>query len=262
MEANAKYEKVKIPLREEAQGIAAVSGILGTPEWWPTGQRIGVVLAHGAGGNMDDPLLVALQNSLTAQRYLTLRFNFPFAEARLATPSDGNGEVKKPKRGAKKSKPALPPVDAPEVLVDAYRAALTFLMQDATSMPAHLFVGGQDIGGRTAAQLSSVRARINGVYYLGYPLHPAGKPGEANARDLFRVISPMLFVQGTRNPYCELEALRTTLLGVGAPTALRMIEDADENWATPQPVEENLPNRVFVDISRTLQKWMQSLVRA
>lgn len=264
MEANAKYEKVKIPLREETQGIATVSGILGTPEWWPTGQRIGIVLAHGADSNMEDPLLAALQASLTAQRYLTLRFNFPFAEARLTAPSDENSDTQKPKRGTKKKKSTPPPIDPLEVLVDAYRSAILFMMRDSTNMPAHLFIGGRDIGGRAAAQLSSVRARINGVFYLGYPLHPPGKPKEANARDLFRVVSPMLFIQGSRNPYCEPEALRRTLLGVGAPTALRIIEDADENWTTTttQPVEENLPSRVFVDVSRTLQKWMQSLVRA
>lgn len=263
MEANAKYEKIKIPLRETTQGLTEVTGILGTPEWWPTGQRIGVVLAHGAQGNLDDPLLAALQSSLTAQRYLTLRFNFPFAEARLLlAPADAKPEVKKSKKGTKKTKPAMPEVDAPEVLVDTYRAAVGVLMQDTTSMPAHLFVGGQDIGGRAAAQLSSARARINGVFYLGYPLHPPGQPEAASARDLFRVISPMLFIQGSRDPHCELEALRRTLLGVGAPTAFRVIEDADANWATSQPPDENAPNKVFFEVARTLQKWMQSLVRS
>ncbi len=263
MEANAKYEKIKIPLREATQGITEVTGTLGTPEWWPTGQRIGIVLAHGEHGNMDDPLLVALQRSLTSLRCLTLRFNFPFAEARLLlAETNEKPAAKKPKRGTKKTKPVIPAVDAPEILVDTYRAALTALTHDAASTPAHLFVGGQDIGGRTAAQLASTRSRINGVFYLGYPLHPPGKPEEASARDLFRVISPMLFIQGSRNPFCELDALRKTLLGVGAPTAFRVIENTDENWATPEPLEENAPNKVFLEVTRTLQKWTQSLMRS
>ncbi|MEE8164507.1 MAG: hypothetical protein V3T64_02960, partial [Myxococcota bacterium] len=75
MEPSAHYEELEIPLAEPIHGREVVRGVLGIPEWWPTGERVAVVIAHGSTSDYRDPLIAALAKALAEQRYLTLRFN-------------------------------------------------------------------------------------------------------------------------------------------------------------------------------------------
>lgn len=206
VEPPARFEELKIPLPDPVHGLQEVSGILGIPRWWPTGSRIGVVLAHAASQDHTDPLIAYLHRELTERRYLTLSFNFPFAEA-------------------KKKRP-----DPPQVLRRTFRAAIGALARDPTAAPAHLFLGGKGLGGQVAADIAGARVRVDGLFLLGYPLHPLGKPELAQPEQLFRVVSPMLFVQGTRDRYCEIDVLRRTLSRIGAPTTLHVVGEADRQF--------------------------------
>ena len=125
MEPSARFEEVEIPLREPVQDVDRVSGVLGIPEWWPTGSRIGVVIAHSQRSDHTDPQLVELHRSLTERKFLTLRFNFPFME-----------------QGRRR-------VDAQAVSVSSIFAALTTATQAAPDLP--LFLGGHSYGGRMAS---------------------------------------------------------------------------------------------------------------
>lgn len=211
MEPGPRFEDIKIPLREPVHGLTEISGVLGTPEWWPTGSRISVVLAHGGTGDQSDPLIESLHRQLTERKYLTLRFNFPFAEAGRKRPDDL------------------------AVLVQTLRAAVAVLGRDPTSAPAHLFLGGKNLGAAVIAHLAATsRVRVEGLFFLGFPLHPQGKPEKLRADDLFRVVCPMLFVQGSRDRSCDLEVLRRTLLRVGAPTQLHVVAEADHALHVPK----------------------------
>ena len=86
VEPAARFEPVKIPLADSAQGLSEVSGVLGVPRWWPTGARVSICIAHGATRDHTDPVIESLHAELTERRYLTLRFNFPFAEAQKRRP--------------------------------------------------------------------------------------------------------------------------------------------------------------------------------
>ena len=207
VEPSARFEELKVPLREPAHGLDEVSAVLGIPEWWPTGSRVAVVLAHGSTGTLDDPLLTYVQRQLTERRFLTLRFHFPFAEAGKRASSD-----------------------SPERLQNAFRAAIATLGRDPSSAPAHLFIGGLGLGARVAAHMATEPIRIDGLVLLNYPLHPRGKPERADAEDLYRIISPMLFVQGLRDPSCHPDKLREALGRVGAPTRLHLVEEADATF--------------------------------
>ena len=81
VEPASRYEEIKIPLSEPIHGLDAVSAVLGVPRWWPTGSRVGVVIAHGANADMNSEAVEGLHRALTERRYFSLRFNFPFAEA-------------------------------------------------------------------------------------------------------------------------------------------------------------------------------------
>lgn len=236
MEPLARFEELKIPLVEPVHGLEAVSGVLGTPEWWPTGSRASIVLAHGPTGNRDEPLLVALQQALTERKYLTLRFNFPFAEA------------------GKKRPDSLP------VLERTMRHAIAMLGRDPSAAPAHLFVGGRGIGGRVAAHLATTQVRVDGLFFLGFPLHPPGRPDELRVERLFRIVSPMLFVQGTRDRQCDIPRLRKVLLRVGAPTALHVVEEADQAFRVPRKTGRSDAD-VQREVLEALEGWIGRVLR-
>ena len=235
VEPSARFEEVKIPLTEPALGLEEVSGVLGVPRWWPTGGRVGVVLAHDASSCMADPLIEQLHRDLTELRYLTLRFNFPFAEAQRKRP------------------------DAVSVLRRTYRAALGALGRDPGAAPAHIFLGGAGLGAEVACDLAGSRVRADGLVILGYPLHPQGRPEKTQADRLYRVVCPMLFVQGTRDRRCDLDALRRTLLRVGAPTTLHVCEEADHRFQVPKK-SPRTPQNVQRELLATIDGWIQKML--
>jgi len=206
VEPTARFEEIKIPLPEPVHGLEAVSGVVGIPRWWPTGARVSVVISHGASRDMDDPIIEYLHRELTERHYLTLRFNHPFAEAKKRRP------------------------DPPRVLRRTLRSAVAVLASDPTAAPAHLFLGGKGLGGHIAADLAGSRVRVDGIFFLGYPLHSLGKPETVQAEQLYRLISPMIFVQGTRDRTCDIDVLRQTLTRVGAPTTLQICQEADQHF--------------------------------
>ncbi|MFQ5416454.1 MAG: alpha/beta family hydrolase [Myxococcota bacterium] len=236
VEPPARYEQIKIPLPEPVHGLEAVSGVLGIPRWWPTGARVSVVIAHGAGRDMDDPAIEHLHRELTERHYLTLRFNQPFAEAKKRRP------------------------DNDRVLRRTLRAAVAVFAADPTAAPAHLFLGGKGLGGQVAADLAGSRVRVDGIFFLGYPLHTAGKPDQVQAEQLYRLISPMLFVQGTRDRSCEIDVLRQTLTKVGAPTALQICEEADQHFKVLKKsgrLEEDVRNEVLDGVDSWITKILE-----
>lgn len=235
MEPSSRYEEVKIPLAEPVDSLQSVSGVLGLPEWWPTGARAGVVLAHSSSGSFEDALLVELQRALTERKYLTLRFNFPFAELARKRP------------------------DRPLVLERALRSAIAFLARDPTAAPAHLFLCGKGLGARVCADLAVSGPRVDGVAMLGYPLHPAGDPSRIHVDHLFRLVAPLLFVQGTRDRSCDIPTLRRTLVRVGAPTTLRVVQEADQGFHVPKK-SGRTDEDVRVEVLNALDGWIHRLL--
>lgn len=237
MEPTAQFEEITIPLGEPIHGRSSLSGVLGIPEWWPTGERVAVVIAHGGASNYEDPLITALCEGLTQQSYLTLRFNFPFAEAK--------------KRSA---------ADSPEVLERAFRAALNVLGRDPAALPARLFIGGAGIGGRIAAGLAADRLHADGLFLLGFPLHPQYKPEKSDSEVLFRATTPMLFIQGTRDRRCQGVSLRQALRRVGAPTELYDVEDADSAFHVPKKSGRTV-EQVHHETYSVLSTWLARRLR-
>jgi hypothetical protein len=234
VEPSARFEEIKIPLPEPVHGLEAVSGVLGIPRWWPTGARVSVVLSHGASRDMDDPVIEFLHRELTDRQYLTLRFNYPFAEARKRRP------------------------DSMRVLRRTLRAAVAILASDPTAAPAHVFLGGKGLGGQIAADLAGSRVRVDGVFFLGYPLHASGKPEAVQAEQLYRLISPMLFIQGTRDRTCDIDVLRQTLTRVGAPTTLQVCREADQHFKVLKK-SDRTEDEVRAEVLDGLDGWMSKI---
>jgi hypothetical protein len=233
VEPSARFEEFKIPLRESVRGFTEVSAIMGVPQWWPTGHRVGVVLAHGLSHDSSDPTLEHIQRELTERHCLTLRFNFPFGEAGKKRP------------------------DSPEILQRTFRAAINTMSRDPNATPAHLFIGGKGLGGQVAADLAGDRVRVDGVFLLGFPLHPPDKPELVDPGQLFRIIAPMLFLQGARDRHCDIDVLRQTLTRVGAPTSLQVIKDADHQFKVLKKsgrTEEEIREELLGCVATWIQK--------
>jgi hypothetical protein len=235
VEPTSRYEEIKIPLSEPVHGLDAVSGVVGVPRWWPTGSRVSVVLAHGASADMDTAPIENLHRELTERRYLSLRFNFPFAEAGKRRP------------------------DAMPVLRRTLRAAVGALGRDPTAAPAHLFLGGMGLGGQVAADLASARVRVDGLFLMAYPLHPANRPEELQPEQLFRIVSPALFLQGDRDATCDVEVLRQTLVRVGAPTVLQVIPEADRHFKVLKK-SGRTQGEVTRQMTDALDDWIQGIL--
>jgi predicted alpha/beta-hydrolase family hydrolase len=236
VEPSARFEEIKLPLTESVHGLQEVSAVLGIPEWWPTGSRVAVAIAHGSSGGLSDPLIQHLHRRLTERKLLTLSFNFPFAEAG--------------KRAASDSMP---------VLERTFRSAIGLLGRDPTAAPAHLFIGGRGLGARVAAQLATSRLRLDGLFFLGFPLHVQDRPDQLRAENLYRIISPMLFVQGTRDRQCDLDALRRVLSRVGAPNSLHVAEEADQNFRVPKK-SEGSSEEMRTEVLETVVAWFDKIL--
>jgi predicted alpha/beta-hydrolase family hydrolase len=232
MEPSTQFEQIRIPLSEPIHGRDSLSGVLGIPEWWTTGERIAVAIAHGGPSNFEDPLIIALADALTEKGYLTLRFNFPFAEA---------------------GKRCI--ADSPESLLRGFSAALNALGRDPTALPASLFVGGVGLGGRVAAGLVANRLHAKGLFLLGFPLHPQDKPEKSDPDVLFRSTTPMLFIQGSRDRRCNGTALRNALRRVGAPVELYDVEEADSAFHVPKK-SGRTNEQVQAETFRVLSTWL------
>jgi len=232
MEPTAQFEEIDIPLAEPIHGRETVRGVLGIPEWWPTGERVAVVIAHGSASDYQDPLVEALATGLAERSYLTLRFNFPFAEVGRRSSSD-----------------------SPLQLERCFKAALNALGRDPTALPARLVVGGVGIGGRVAAGLVADRLRADALFLLGFPLHPQYKPEKSDPEILYRTTSPMLFVQGTRDRRCNGAALRTALRRVGAPIELYDVQEADSSFHVPKKLGRT-DEEVRAEVFGVLANWI------
>jgi predicted alpha/beta-hydrolase family hydrolase len=230
-EATGQFEEIEIPLVEPVHGLESVTGVLGVPEWWPTGSRISVVMAQASAA--EDPLLDSIQRRLTERKILTLRFPMPFMAAGKRRPDDLR------------------------VMTLTYQAAVGTLSLDPTAAPAHVFAGGKNLGAQVATQAASSRMRLEGLFFLGFPLHKQDDPSEVRAERLYRLINPLLFIQGEHDRNCDLPTLRQTLARVGAPVQLHVVAGADHGLRVSKKSGRS-PEQAQDEIVTTLERWMRS----
>jgi len=161
------------------------------------------VFAHGAGAGMQHAFMEALSQALAGRSVATLRYQFPYME-----------------RGSKRP-------DSPAVAQAAVRAAVAAAQERLPAVP--LFAGGKSFGGRMTSQAQAVAPMpgVRGLAFVGFPLHPAGKPGIERAAHLAEVQVPMLFLQGTRDELAELSLLQGVVDGLGRRATLHLEDDAD-----------------------------------
>jgi uncharacterized protein len=179
-----------------------VSGLLLAPSQ----ARACYVLAHGAGAGMFHPFMEAVARELAQRGIATLRYQFPYME-----------------QGGKRP-------DPPKLAHATVRAAVVQAGQLMPALP--LVAGGKSFGGRMTSQTQAASALpgVRGLVFLGFPLHPAGRPSEERAVHLFHVEVPMLFLQGTRDRLADLGLLERLVKRLGTRASLRLVQDADHSF--------------------------------
>jgi len=181
----------------------------------------GLVLTHGAGGNRDTPLLVAVAEAFAARGVSVLRCDLPFRQLRKSgAPSPS---------GAARDRAGL-------------RAALDVLGRRARG---RLFLGGHSYGGRQASMLLAEDASLARALLLqSYPLHPPGRPEALRTAHLPELRTPTLFVHGTTDPFATADELEQARALISAPTALVSITAGhDLGWSSRRR-DATLPERI------------------
>lgn len=175
----------------------------------PSAARAVLILAHGAGAGMEHPAMHSVATGLAQRGIATLRYQFPYMERKSRRP------------------------DPPPLCHATVRAAVAAATRLAPDLP--LFAGGRSFGGRmtSQAQAREPLARVRGLVFLAFPLHPAGRPGMDRAAHLREVGIPMLFIQGTRDELADLELLRPLVESLGAHATLHVLDDADHSFHVP-----------------------------
>jgi predicted alpha/beta-hydrolase family hydrolase len=173
-------------------------------EWSWDGDDRAVVIAHGAGNDMHSPLLVAFTAGLVEGRVGSLRFNFPYKEQGRKAP------------------------DPEPVLRDALTAAFRAATDRAKGRP--VLVGGKSLGGRLASLLVSDGLPAAGLVFIGYPLHPPGKPERLRDEHLARIDVPMLFLQGTADPFARWDLVEKVVKRIGPLATLHPVEGGDHSF--------------------------------
>ncbi len=167
-----------------------------------------VVLGHGAGAPMDSDFMSFFAGALVTEKRAVARFNFPYMEAGRRSPG-------------------------PQQTSEAAFEAVTRHLAGELS-PRSLILGGKSYGGRIASHVVAQGLSAHGLVFLGYPLHPPGKPERIRDAHLAQVTCPMLFVEGTRDPFCPLATLNDVRARLSAETAVVVVDGGDHSFKVPK----------------------------
>ncbi len=175
----------------------------------PPAARALYVLAHGAGAGMRHPFLTTMATELAERGIATLRYQFPYMEAGSRRP------------------------DSPALAHAAVRAAVAEAARRAPGLP--LIAGGKSFGARMTSQAEALEPLpgVVGLAFLGFPLHPPGKPGDERGDHLKDVRLPMLFLQGTRDEFAHLDLLEPFCRQLGRGATLHLVEAANHSFKVP-----------------------------
>jgi predicted alpha/beta-hydrolase family hydrolase len=186
-------------------GEVVVSGAFARPE----NPFATLVVAHGAGAGMEHPFLRGFTQALNDEGVATLRFNFPYREAGRKFP------------------------DRPPAAIAAWRAAMAAATEKGAGFgdTVPVWAAGKSFGGRMASMAVAEGMDARGLVYLGYPLHPPGKPEKLRDAHLYGLTLPMLFLQGTRDTFATPELLEGVVTRIGESAVLQWIEGGDHSFA-------------------------------
>jgi predicted alpha/beta-hydrolase family hydrolase len=191
-----------------------------------------LILGHGANNTMDHPLIAGVHDRLAREGIVMVRFNFPYAEEGKKRP------------------------DSEAVLEGAFRLLVEYVAEMEEFKGLEMFLGGKSMGARLAAQIVAQDVGASGLVFLGYPLHPPGKPEQLRDRPLYELPCPPLFIQGSRDPFCQLERLGTVLGRIPVRSDLHVLPGLGHSF---EAGSKAMSEEVLQEVVRVILAWMDSL---
>ena len=207
-----------------------VSGLLQVPRK----ARVCYVLAHGAGAGMLHPFMEAIAEGLAERGIATLRYQFPYME-----------------QGRKRP-------DTPKLAQATVRSAAA---EASRLLPGFALVaGGKSFGGRMTSQAQAISPLpgVRGLVFLGFPLHPAGRPSDERGDHLFEIKVPMLFLQGTRDALADTELVKALVMRLGKQATLKLLQDADHSFQVQKSGRND--EEVRAEMLDELAGWLETNV--
>jgi uncharacterized protein len=229
------------PLSIEIDPGERVSGRIyrATPE-----RRAGIalLLAHGAGAGQTSPFLVRFATGLAERGVAAVIFNFDYMERHRRVP------------------------DPNHKLETCYRAAIRGARSHGRLAEDRLAIGGKSMGGRIASQVAAGGIDdVSALVFLGYPLHPPGKPAELRAAHLPQIKIPMLFVQGSRDSFGTPAELRPIVEKLRGNTELHVVDHGDHSFKVPKRTgvaQEAIYDAILDGISAWLRRVLTTASKA
>jgi len=198
--------------------------------------KITLVLAHGAGAGQTSEFMVYFATELAVRGIDTITFNFYYREIGRGIPDQNNK------------------------LEHCYRAVIDTIIETKKFSGNRLAIGGKSMGGRIASQLAADGTpELLGLVFLGYPLHPPGKPQQLRAKHLAHIRAPMLFVQGSRDAFGTPDELRPIVNALPARTDLYVVDWADHSFKVPKSAR--MPQQaVYAAILDHIAQWLRQAI--
>jgi uncharacterized protein len=186
--------------------------------------RAVLIFAHGAGGDLTDVLLRDAAAGLADKHWAVLRFNFPYREQGRRAPGSQS------------------------ISENCYKDVAESVRESG----APLFLGGKSYGGRIASHIVAEGFDADGLVLLSYPLHPPGKPERLRDEHLHRIKKPMLFFQGTRDPFAQPDLLHKVVGSLPSAT-LHEIEGGDHSLKVSGTKREEIVGEVVLAIDQFIR---------
>jgi predicted alpha/beta-hydrolase family hydrolase len=200
------------------------------------GNRSGVtlILGHGAGADQLSGFMRMAANGFAARGFDAMTFNFLYKEKGKSVPDP------KPK------------------LESCYRAIIDAALKHKKLKGNKLVIGGKSMGGRIASQVAEAEGeRVAGLVFLGYPLHPPGRPDKMRDEHLKGISAPMLFVQGARDAFGTEAEIKAIIKKHKLPASLYVIESGDHSFKVPKSVKPQ--PQVYEDVMNEVARWCGEL---
>jgi len=197
-----------------------------------------LVLGHGAGSGQHSGFMVEAGRQLSARAIVVATFDFPYVAAGRKSP------------------------DKAPVLEEAWRAAIAEARADEAFRSLPLFIGGKSMGGRIASHVAAQGVEgVSGLVFLGYPLHPPGRPQQRRDAHLPAIAQPMLFVQGSRDEFGTAGDIRELLPRLNPHAQLFEVADGDHSFKVRVKTTGKKQDAVFTEIFDRVETFIRSVRR-
>src|SRR6266404_2991713 len=221
-------EQIKVDLNEY-QSVTAVA--------YPAGSKsragVTLILGHGAGAGQSSGFMVSFATELSARGIDAVTFNFFYTEHGRRAP------------------------DTNDKLEACYRAVIETVRAHKRLGLNRLAIGGKSMGGRIASQVAATGVGdLAGLVFLGYPLHPPGKPENLRSKHLSLIQSPMLFVQGSRDAFGTADELRPIVKKLSARATLHVVEGGDHSLKVPKTAGVT-QEEVYKTVQDEIARWLK-----